>query len=202
MYEAQEQSKNTFKPIITHVKKALRSLYDMIEMFVVAFAFIVFLYLFVASPHEVIGRSMEDNFWDGEYLLADKISYHINPPERGDVVIFKQTETADYIKRVIGLPGDTIEIRDGYFFVNGHQLVEEIYLNKNIYTDSNKFLSEGEIYTVPEDNYFVAGDNRSCSSDSRAFGPISADVIKGRAFLIYWPVTHLSWVTRQTYNTE
>ena len=145
---------------------------------------------------------MEDNFWNGEYLLADKISYFFKEPQQGDVVIFKQTESADYIKRVIGIPGDTVEVRDGYLYVNGERLDEDEYLDTDVYTDAGVFLKEGRIYIVPEDKYFVAGDNRPHSSDSRTFGPIEKDKIKGRAVLVYWPLSHLKLVQRPSYNQD
>lgn len=182
--------------------KVSKSIYDVVETLVIAGAIVIFVYLFIASPHEVIGGSMEDNFWNGEYLLADKISYFFKDPQQGDVVIFKQTETADYIKRVIGLPGDTVEVRDGYIYVNGERLYETEYLDSDVYTDGNTFLKEGRIYIVPDGKYFVMGDNRPHSSDSRTFGPIDEDKIKGRAVLIYWPFSHLKLVQRPSYNQD
>ena len=182
--------------------KISKSVYDVVETLVIAGAIVIFVYLFIASPHEVIGGSMEDNFWNGEYLLADKISYFFKEPQQGDVVIFKQTESADYIKRVIGIPGDTVEVRDGYLYVNGERLDEDEYLDTDVYTDAGVFLKEGRIYIVPEDKYFVAGDNRPHSSDSRTFGPIEKDKIKGRAVLVYWPLSHLKLVQRPSYNQD
>jgi signal peptidase I len=182
------------------VGKFTKNIFDTVEMFVVALAFVVFLYLFIASPHEVLGKSMENNFYDGEYLIADKISYRFNKPKRGDVVIFQKTETIDYIKRVIGKPGDTVEIRDGHFYVNGKYLDESAYLDSDVYTEPGNFLSEGDIFTVPEGEVFLAGDNREHSSDSRSFGPVNLNVIKGRAILVYWPFSHLKLVDRPNYN--
>ncbi|MDD3661577.1 MAG: signal peptidase I [Candidatus Dojkabacteria bacterium] len=181
-------------------RRFVRGVYDIVETLVIAGAIVIFVYLFVASPHEVIGRSMEDSFWNGEYLLADKISYHLNSPNRGDVVIFKQTETDDYIKRVIGGPGDTVEVRDGSVHVNGEPLDESEYLDAGVYTDPGAFLKEGQVYSVPEGKYFVMGDNRNHSSDSRSFGPIEEEQIKGRALFIYWPFSHMKLVPRPDYS--
>jgi len=199
MYETEEQipQSSSVKDILGKIS---RGLYDIIETLVIAFAIVVFIYLFVASPHEVIGRSMEDSFWDGEYLLADKITIHFKEPQRGDVIIFKQTDTADYIKRIIGLPDDTVEVRDGSFFVNGQSLDESGYLDSGVYTEGGSFLSEGDVFTVPVGKLFVAGDNRQHSSDSRSFGPVNYDNIKGRAVVIYWPLSHLKIVGRPEYN--
>ncbi len=200
MYESDQESIPAESSAKKIIKRIARSIYDVIETLVVSLAVVVFLYLFVASPHEVDGRSMEDNFHNGEYLLADKVSYHFREPKRGDVIIFKHSETADYIKRVIGVPGDTVEIRDGYFYVNGERLDESEYLDDDIYTRGGNALEEGDNYAVREGEYFVAGDNREHSSDSRAFGAIEKDQIKGRAVLVYWPVTHLKTVGRPAYN--
>jgi signal peptidase I len=202
MYEnpppKQEISTPNFKDAL---RKFFHGFYDIFETLIIAFAVVIFVYLFVASPHEVIGSSMEDNFHEHEYLLADKISYHFKDPKRGDVVIFKKSEKTDYIKRIIGLPGDQVEIRDGSFYVNGELLQENEYLDPNIYTEGKKFLDEGDPpYTVPQDKLFVAGDNREHSLDSRAFGPIGFDTVKGRAVLVYWPISNLRIVKRPNYE--
>ena len=202
MYEPEVEQPKTGSGVKKTLSKLFRGVYDIVETLVIAGAIVIFVYLFVASPHEVIGRSMEENFWNGEYLLADKVSYYIGDPKRGDVVIFKQTETADYIKRVIGLPGESIEVRDGHFYVDGTMLEETQYLDSSIYTDPGNFLMEGKTYDIPDDKYFVAGDNRGHSADSRTFGPIDENQIKGRAFVVYWPFSHLKLVNRPSYNLD
>lgn len=181
-------------------KRTFRAMYDVVETFVIAGAVVIFVYLFVASPHEVIGISMEDNFINGEYLLADKITYHLNTPQRGDVIIFKHSDTTDYIKRVIGLPGDTVELRDGSVYINDTRLDESTYLADGTYTDPGSYLREGQQITVSNGKFFVMGDNRNHSSDSRTFGPIDESQIKGRAVFIYWPFSKLSLVPRQDYT--
>jgi len=201
MYEtSSEEVVEKSSPARKVLGRIFRGLYDVIESLVIAGAIVIFIYLFVASPHEVLGRSMEDNFWNGEYLLADKVSYLFRDPVRGDVVIFKQTPTADYIKRVIGTPGDTVAVRDGSYYVNNSRLDESGYLESAVYTDPGSFLTEGEEYTVPNGKYFVSGDNRQHSSDSRTFGPIDKSQIKGRAVFIYWPFSHLKVISRPSYN--
>lgn len=184
------------------LRRIFKGLYDVIETLVIAGAIVIFVYLFIASPHEVLGRSMEENFYNGEYLLADKVSYFLSNPNRGDVIIFKQTDTADYIKRVIAIPGDTVEVRDGYIYVNEERLDESGYLDSDVYTDPGSFLKEGQVFVVSEDNYFVLGDNRQHSSDSRMFGPIESEQIKGRALVVYWPFSHLKLIQRPSYNQD
>lgn len=135
---------------------------------------------------------MEPNLHDGEYVLIDKISYLLHPPDRGDVVVFlPPNEDRDYIKRVIGLPGDTVEIKGGQVYVNGVAL-DEPYLK---YSTN----SEMPARVVEEGRYFVMGDNRNNSSDSRSFGSITPQSIVGRAWLVYWPPSDWSTVPHHTY---
>jgi signal peptidase I len=175
-------------------------LFDMLETFVIALALVVVVYLFIASPHEVIGQSMEPNFHTGEYILANKFQYRFGSPKRGEVVIFKHSEAADFIKRVIGVPGDRVELRGGKFYVND-QLVDEPYLSAaNQNTPGGDFLSEGGYVDVPKDMLFVAGDNRNNSSDSRTWGFLSIADIKGKAWLVYWPVSSFHSVVTPSYD--
>jgi signal peptidase I len=140
------------------------------------------------------GQSMEPNLHDGEYVLIDKISYMLHTPERGDVVVFTPPNNErDYIKRVIGLPGDTVEVRGGRVYVNGAAL-DEPYL-------SSPTNSADQSYRVDEGRYFVMGDNRNNSSDSRSssIGAITPQSIVGRAWLVYWPPSDWSVVPHHTY---
>jgi len=155
-------------------------------------------YRFLFQPHEVKGNSMYDNFHDGEYLLTDKVSYRFGTPQRDDVVVFKapKNEDYDYIKRIIGLPGDQIRIEQGRVYVNGERLDESNYLNKDVFTQNGYFAKTGETITVPADSYFVMGDNRSNSSDSRDWGFVPAANIIGRAWLRYWPLSSLGAIKK------
>jgi signal peptidase I len=138
------------------------------------------------------GDSMEPNLHNGEYVLIDKISYALHPPERGDVIVFTPPNNErDYIKRVIGLPGDTVEVKGGQVYVNG-VVLDEPYLKNLIRTDY-------PLRTVEPGHYFVMGDNRNNSSDSRAFGTIAPQSIVGRAWLVYWPPSDWSTVPHHTY---
>ncbi len=128
----------------------------------------------------------------GEYVLVDKLTPHLNDYDRGDIVVFKPPDTAGgpdetpFIKRVIGIAGDVVEIReDGYVYVNDRRLEEEGYLLGAPPTDP---APETDRWVVPAQAYFVMGDHRNASSDSRSFGTIDRDSIIGRAFLRYWPL--------------
>lgn len=187
MYEQIKEEKSPFE-VISGVFAAITAfIFNTIEAIVIALALSIVLYLFIATPHEVIGSSMLPNFQNGEYLIANKLVYKFSNPSRGDVIIFKYDATQDFIKRVIGLPGDLVSIRDGRIYVNNKQLDESAYLESTVYTNGGNFLHEGETLTVPADSYFVCGDNRPHSSDSRDFGPIKKEQIKGRAWIVYFP---------------
>jgi signal peptidase I len=131
--------------------------------------------------------------------MANRISYRLGEPERGDVIIFKYSDTQDFIKRVIGLPGDTVMLKDGQLYVNNKLLDESDYLEDSVYTNGGEYLKEGESKKVPVGEYFVCGDNRPHSSDSRVFGSIPEKDIKGKAWIVYFPFSEFRIVTHQEY---
>ena len=175
-------------------------LFSFLETVIVALVITVVLYLFVMTPHEVVGNSMHPTYKNGEYLMANKISYKLHKPERGDVIIFKYSDTQDFIKRIIGLPGDTVMLKDGKIYINGVILNESDYLSESIYTNGQDYLKEGQSITVPEGEYFVCGDNRNHSSDSRAFGSVKLQNIKGKAWIVYFPFSQFRLVKHQSYS--
>ena len=140
----------------------------------------------------VEGQSMEPNFHENEYVLVDKISYQLWSPQRGDVVVFNYPRATekDFIKRVIGLPGETVEVREGKVYINGTPLAEA-YLNFPT--------NYGGLWTLGPTEYFMMGDNRNNSSDSRAWGPLEKHYMVGRVIAIYWPFTMLGLVPRVSY---
>lgn len=164
-------------------------LFDFIETIVTALVIFVIIYIFLFQPHQVKGNSMEVNFHDKEYLLTNKITYRFNSPQRGDVVIFKSpvNKNYDYIKRVIGLPGEVISLKQGKIYINNEVLDESNYLSDSNYTPAGAFLKDNSELTIPANQYFVMGDNRPHSSDSRDWGYINKNNIVGKAWLRYWP---------------
>ncbi len=173
---------------------------DFVEIVVIALAMFVVMYLFLFQPHEVKGSSMYPNFHDGEYLLTDKISYRLNSPKRGEVIIFKapKNEEYDYIKRIIGLPGDTVMVKSGRVYING-KVIFENYLPADFQTSAGDLWQEGKTVTIPANNYFVMGDNRDHSSDSRDWGPVPKENIIGKAFFRYWPPKRAGLITQVNY---
>jgi signal peptidase I len=129
---------------------------------------------------QVRGSSMEPTLHNGQYLVISKVTYWIHPPERGDVIVFHPPNSLDddYIKRVIGLPGELVEIRQGALFVDGVQLDESYIINPGVYSGA---------WQLEGDEYFVLGDNRRNSSDSHTWGVLPKENIVGKAWLGYWP---------------
>ncbi len=177
------------------VIKSVSALFlDLIETLVIGISIFLVIYLFFMQPHQVSGQSMETTLMNKDYVLTDKISYRTGEPQRGDIVVVHAPEAAncptgtgcDFIKRMIGLPGDTVEIKNNGIYVNGNKL-EEPYINEGNQTLPGNFTRDRAI-TLGPDQYFVVGDNRMHSSDSRAWGPVSRDDIVGRAFFRYWPL--------------
>lgn len=174
---------------------------DILEVVVFAIAIFLFIYLLVLQPHKIKGDSMQPNFPDGEFLLTDKVTYRFGEPKRGDVVVFQApvAEGEEYIKRIIGLPGDRVSVKEGKVYINGAQLREN-YLKSTLFTPIGAFMAEGEEYVVPAGSYFVMGDNRPASSDSRSWGPVAKQKITGRAWVIYWPPEKSGVIKGVTYN--
>lgn len=173
------------------LKKIYYLLFDLIQTLVIAGAIFVVIYAFLFRPYQVNGRSMDPTFQNGEYVLTNLIETRFGSLSRGDIVVFNAPvdEEKDYIKRIIGLPGDRISIKDGNVFVNGQQ-IQQTFLPNDVRTNSGNFLGEGEETIVPENHYFVMGDNRSFSSDSREWGFVSKDELIGKSFVVYFPLDH------------
>jgi len=147
---------------------------------------------FAVQAVHVEGLSMYATLDNNDYLIANKIDYRLHPPQRGDIIILRPPtdNSKDFIKRVIALPGEKLLIRDGYVYINGHKL-DEPYLPE-VWTTLNNPppWSVGDGAVIPANQYFVMGDNRNRSQDSRIFGPIGRDRIDGRAWFRIWPLDH------------
>jgi signal peptidase I len=162
---------------------------------VIAGALIVALVIraFFLAAFYIPSESMEPTLRKGDRVLVNKLSYKLHDIHRGDIVVFKRppnepdTGIQDLIKRVIGLPGETIQVKDCHVYINGQQLVES-YVKS--WTRTCTFPARA----IGQNEIFVMGDNRDDSQDSRFFGPISENLVVGRAFVIVWPLTHLGWL--------
>ncbi len=139
---------------------------------------------FLFVPYQVHGASMEPTLKGDELLIVNKLVYHLDEPDYGEIVVFHTSEERDFIKRVIGLPGDHIVIRDGKVYRNDKLLTEPY-----IYEQMNTNIEEDII--VPPSQIYVMGDNRNNSKDSRRIGPVLVDKVVGRADLVVWPLDRI-----------
>jgi len=168
----------------------LAFLRDIIETVIIAAVIFFILNLFIIQPHRIKGASMEPNFHDGELILTQKISYLFGKPESGDVVVFKAPKAPkfDFIKRIVGTPNQKILLQDGKVFVDSHEIDLTKFTDKPALTLKEGFIKEGQEYVIPEGEYFVLGDNRDHSSDSRDWGTVKESEISGKAWVVYWPL--------------
>lgn len=172
----------------------LRKIYtffiDIAQTLLLVFAVFLITYVFLLRPFQVNGDSMYPNFRHKQYILTNIIKLRFSKPKLGDVIVFKAPLDLDkdYIKRVIATPGDTILIQDQKVYLNGKILDQSKFLGPLVKTFGGNFLAEGKTIRVPNDSYFVLGDNRLESSDSREWGFVPFKSIIGESFFSYWPV--------------
>jgi len=170
-------------------------IFELIKIIVVSLVIIIPIRYFLVQPFYVKGASMEPNFYDHEYLIIDEISYRFKEPSRGDIIVFRYPKNPQeyFIKRIIGLPGEKIQVKDGQVRIinNNNQdgsILDEPYLANGTKTYS---LTE-DITSLGEKEFFVLGDNRNSSKDSRSFGPVNRSFITGRVILRGWPFSRIS----------
>lgn len=165
---------------------------DTLEIVFLALVLYVVIQYAVQTVH-VLGSSMYATLHDNDLLVASKISYKLHPPQRGDIVVFKPPDEAsrDFIKRIIALPGERIHITNSVVYING-QVLREPYLPEK-WTYNNNWPASGQDQLIPPDQYFVMGDNRNHSSDSRTFGTIELNSILGKAEIRIWPLGELGF---------
>lgn len=170
-------------------------------VFTIVTIFIVRTFLF--KPFYVRGASMESNFFDNEYLIIDEVSYHLHKPKRGDVIVFSYPNDPSqyFLKRVIGLPGETVIVRNGQVIVISKNFPNGIILNE-VYLRSGLNTPGDVSATIKEGQYFVMGDNRSASWDSRGFGPISESAIVGRVWIRGWPFDRAQAFSTPNYQLK
>jgi signal peptidase I len=148
---------------------------------------------FLFENYRVLGRSMEPTLENDQFLVVNKLGYRLYAPQRGDIIVFVDPTSPDrkLIKRIIGLPGETVEIRDGQVLINGRKM-DEPYITV-------PWHSTRPASIIPEDQYFVLGDNRNNSSDSRSWGTLPEEDIVGKAWLSYWPPNMWGLIPHEAY---
>ena len=170
----------------------LAFIWETAKIVIVSLAIIIPIRYYLVQPFFVKGASMEANFHDGDYLLIDEVSYRFEEPKRGDVIVFRYPENPSqfFIKRIIGLPSETVEIKDNKVSIYNSKfpkgfVLKEDYLSQGQLTVGNVLVKLGD------DEYYVLGDNRLQSSDSRRWGSLKKSLITGRTFLRLWPLDQI-----------
>lgn len=179
------------------MKSVVSFTWEVAKIVLIAFVLVVGLRMFVFQPFLVRGASMEPNFHNWDYLIVDEISYRFQDPERGEVIVFKfpNDPSQRYIKRIVGLPGETVTVRGGQVSISLGS--EDIQLDESYLSSDTSGTVET---TLGENEYFVMGDNRRYSSDSRVWGALREDFIIGRVFVRVFPLSAFAKVEQPAYE--
>jgi len=161
---------------------------EILESVILAVVLAAVIRLWLFEPFYIPSPSMQPTLYPGDRIIVNKLSYRLHPPERGDVIVFKfpLDPQRDFVKRVVALEQETIEVRQGYVYINGRRL-EEPYLPHELVPDYGPI-------KVPRGHLFVMGDNRNNSEDSRFWGPLNQKYLIGKAFFVYWPPHHMELI--------
>jgi len=184
------------------IKSAGTFIIEIIKVIVISLAIIIPVRYFLIQPFYVKGASMEPSFYDHEYLVIDEISYRFDEPERGDIIVFHYPKNPSqfFIKRVIGLPGEKVEVRNGRVIIYSDQNSKGTVLDETEYLSESVITPGSDSVTLDNDEYYVMGDNREQSLDSRRFGAVSKDLIVGRTWIRAWPFNKWKVFQNPDYN--
>ena len=183
------------------LKSSLLFVWEITKVVVISLAIIVPVRYFLIQPFFVNGASMEPQFHDGEYLIIDELSYRLTDPERGEVIVFKYPKDPSqyYIKRIIGLPGEKIKINQEKITIFNSKNPDGFILNENNYLIDGKKRDFSMETKLSNSEYFVMGDNRHASSDSRIWGSLPENFIIGRAWIRAWPLDKIDILKKPEY---
>jgi signal peptidase I len=183
------------------MRKFFASLLEVLEIAIIAVAAVFIVRTFLVQPFLVSGTSMVPTFSNGDYVLTDELTYRIRPPERGEVVVFHDvTDPSTYlIKRVIGLPGETVSVKNNTVTIYNKQNPNGFVLNES-YLPSGTPTAGDQTWTLSSSSYFMMGDNRSVSYDSRSWGPLPASDIVGLVRFRLWPVNAIQMFSAPKYQ--
>ncbi len=183
------------------LKSSLLFVWEISKVVIISLAIIVPVRYFLIQPFFVNGASMEPQFHDGEYLIVDELSYRLSDPERGEVIIFKYPKDPSqyYIKRIIGLPGEKIKINQGEITIFNSENPDGFILDESDYLIDGKKRDFSMETKLSDGEYFVMGDNRRASSDSRTWGSLPENFIIGRAWIRAWPLDKIDILEKPGY---
>ncbi len=176
---------------------------DFVQTLVVFGAIFAIIYLFISQPHRVSGNSMLPYIQNNNYILTDKLSYRFGEPKVGDIIVLKnpRNESEDFIKRIMAVPGDRLKVEGGRVYLNG-EVLNENYLPVDRVTSSRSFFQEGKEIEAEPNQYFVFGDNRDHSSDSRDWGAVTRQEIKGKVFFRYFPLDKFGVIQSASFSLK
>jgi len=176
---------------IIMIKGFIGFVFEVIKVVLISSAIVATMRYFLIQPFYVKGASMEPNFHDREYLIVDEISYRFKKPKRGDVIVFRYPKNPQeyFIKRVIGLPGEKVEIKDGKVFIYNDEYIDGVELDEKYLPEHLRTYGgfTKDVVEVKGGEYFVLGDNRNASKDSRSFGAVKKSFLIGRVLFRSWP---------------
>jgi signal peptidase I len=200
--KASKNKTDILEPEMSTAKRVAYFVWDLVKVICISLAIIIPIRYFLIQPFYVKGASMEPSFYDHEYLIIDEISYRFGEPERGDIVVFRYPKdpTQFFIKRIVGVPGETVEVRDGFVFIYTEEGEKKYLLNESDYLAMGTVTTGDKMWELEPGEYYVLGDNRSHSLDSRGFGPVDGELIVGKVWLRGWPLNRITVFEDTTYD--
>jgi len=184
------------------MRKFFLFIWEITKVVCISLAIILPVRYYLIQPFYVKGASMEPNFHDHEYLIIDEISYRFNAPTRGQVIVFRYPRNPQeyFIKRIIGLPGEEIQIKDGEIIIFNSEYPQGLTLDESyLPTDLDTFGQSDEKNSIGPDEYYVLGDNRNASKDSRSFGPVNDSFITGKVLFRGWPLSKIRFYDKDDW---
>lgn len=186
------------------IKNFFSFVLELIKVVIISLAIILPIRYFLIQPFYVKGASMEPSFYDHEYLIIDEISYRFREPQRGDIIVFRYPQNPQeyFIKRLIGLPGEKVQLKDGDVYLSSQQSPDGFKLNEPYLSPGTKTYGfNEEILSLGQAEFYLLGDNRNSSKDSRSFGPVNKSFIIGRVLFRGWPVSRINFFSAPAYQS-
>jgi len=187
------------------IKKFFGFVLELIKIVIISLAIILPIRYFLIQPFYVKGASMEPSFYDHEYLIIDEISYRFNQPQRGDIIVFRYPQNPQeyFIKRLIGLPGEKVQLKDGDVYIYNQQYPDGFKLDEPYLASGTRTYGfNEETVTLTANEFYMLGDNRNSSKDSRSFGPVDRSFIIGRVLLRGWPINRINLFSAPVYGPQ